>query len=161
MEQSNDYSLFDHERRQHKYILEGKTPVPCNDLMKWALWFEHANRVVRGTIINGYQISTVFLGLDYSFGFSEPKLFETLIFAPYECDLHLYRERCATWQQAERMHERVCNKIRRHLNLLDPPELSFIHVDEAGAMYKKFTQQDKTRAMLNRLKNIYAHQIRR
>ena len=68
----------------YKYILKGHKPVKCNDLMKWARWYEKADRVVKQEAIitslsveapisaskvplnnckaSGVRISTVFLG---------------------------------------------------------------------------------------------------
>lgn len=31
----------------NKYILEGHKAVPCDDILKWARWFENANKIVR------------------------------------------------------------------------------------------------------------------
>ncbi len=87
-----------------KFLLEGTTIKPEPDLMKWALWFDKANRVVAKTIIGGMEISTVFLGLDHSFGYGSPLLFETIVFGAEEeiC------ERCSTWAQAVKQHDRIC-----------------------------------------------------
>ena len=49
------------------YILDGKIPKPVDDFMKWARWFEKANRVVKKTEVLGCEISTVFLGIDHAF----------------------------------------------------------------------------------------------
>lgn len=88
-----------------KYILEGKTPVPC-DLMTWARALENqaANRVA-DTEKDGIRVSTVFLGLDHSFGGPVPLLFETMIFGGEHDE---YQERCSTWDEAEAMHKRAC-----------------------------------------------------
>jgi len=65
-----------------KYILNEKGgPVLEPDILKWAEWFENLdNRCVKNDLIGGTHISTVFLGLDHSFGGSEPVLWETMIF---------------------------------------------------------------------------------
>lgn len=88
-----------------KYILDGKTVVPCNDLMEWARWFETAERHVAIKVIGDVRVSTVFLGLDHSFGGATPILFETIIFGgPHD----QYQERCSTWDEADAMHARAC-----------------------------------------------------
>lgn len=104
-----------------RYILVGQTPVPEPDLLKWAHWFEHAERHVRLTRVGPYEISTVFLGLDHNnarhLGRTRPVLFETMVFLPEmvyqkwhghkitEC-LNIC-ERCSTWLEAEAQHARV------------------------------------------------------
>lgn len=67
-----------------KAILVGKEVVPCDDLLKWGEWFQNPlNRIVARTILNQRKriwVSTVFLGIDHSFGFGKPLWFETMIF---------------------------------------------------------------------------------
>jgi len=105
-----------------KYILDGHKLVPCEDLIKWATWFETANRTIArkdiGIPVWKYYlgkwfrlkrfepitISTVFLGLDHSFGKGPPLLFETMIFGG---KFDSYQERYSTWEQAEAGHLRA------------------------------------------------------
>ena len=61
------------------YILENKVPVKINDINKWAEFYP-INKRVNATHINDVLISTVFLGIDHSFGGGTPILFETMIF---------------------------------------------------------------------------------
>lgn len=101
-----------------KYILKGHEPVKEPDLMKWAQWFETASRTVRkdtaivdvaGRPVGTIDVSTVFLGLDHSFGRGPPMLFETMVFGgplDHEC------ERCSTWEEAEQQHERMCERVK-------------------------------------------------
>lgn len=50
-----------------KYILDGDTPVECDNLLKWGQWMEnHNNRRVDLWEKNGVKVSTVFLGLDHN-----------------------------------------------------------------------------------------------
>ncbi len=87
------------------YALEGRTPVPvgCD---AWARSFEKDQHVAL-TKKDGVEVSTVFLGLNHSFGGEEPILFETMIFGP-GYDQKEYQTRCSTWEQAERMHAKAC-----------------------------------------------------
>ncbi len=63
-----------------KYILnEQGNPVVERDLMKWARWFELADREIARDAIGNVTVSTVFLGLDHSFSGEPPVLFETII----------------------------------------------------------------------------------
>lgn len=90
-----------------RYILDDQhNPVPCPDLMKWAVWFGATDRRVDFTTFPGGHVSTVFLGLDHSFG-GEPQLFETMAFPTVgdeDC------ERTATWAGAEVAHSRMVAK---------------------------------------------------
>lgn len=62
------------------FILQDKKPVPV-DLMTWAKWLEdRGNRDVAKTDVGNLWVSTVFLGLDHSFGEGPPILFETWSF---------------------------------------------------------------------------------
>ncbi len=85
-----------------KYILDGHKLIPCDDLIKWANWFEKANRHVAKTqITDDIDMSTVFLGLDHSFGGDKPMLFETMVFGG---KLDQEMERYSTWEEAEKGH---------------------------------------------------------
>lgn len=68
---------------EHKYILDDKgNPITCNDVLEWAKWFESAGktRIVNQTVVDDVEVSTVFLGLDHSFGVGEPLIYETMVF---------------------------------------------------------------------------------
>ena len=90
-----------------KFILDGHEAKPANT-MEWAQWFETADRNVRSTILGEARVSTVFLGLDHSFGDGPPLLFETMIFGGSHDE---YQDRCSTWDEAEAMHIRACNLV--------------------------------------------------
>src|SRR5262245_2117925 len=84
------------------YVLDGRTPVPCGDLMEWARWFETADRQVAEDEIGEVRVSTVFLGVNHNFrGWGPPILFETMIFGGEHDG---YQTRCATWEDAEAQH---------------------------------------------------------
>ncbi|HEG43639.1 MAG TPA: hypothetical protein ENH94_06285 [Phycisphaerales bacterium] len=92
-----------------KYILDGHKPVPCFNLMKFARWFENANRHVAKTKIDDITISTVFLGLNHGFGKGPPLLFETMIFGGrFDEDMWRY----STWDEAEKGHQKAVEKVR-------------------------------------------------
>jgi len=91
-----------------KYILHGKTPIQEHDLIKWAKWFESADRIIKQTEVNDSKVSTVFLGTNHSFNGEPPMLFETMIFGG---EHDSYQERCSTWAEAEEQHERAINLI--------------------------------------------------
>ena len=78
------------------------------DLMTWARWLEgpDSKRVVAQTKLpNGKFVSTVFIGLDHSFGGLKPLLFETMIFGTGDEDE--YQERYSTYEEAEAGHAKA------------------------------------------------------
>ena len=95
------------------YILDGKTAIPCDDLMRWAVWFEKSQgaRRVALTDTADARVSTVFLGLDHNYSESGPPLlFETMVFGgPFDQE----QERYPTWEGAEEGHQRWVAKIKK------------------------------------------------
>lgn len=107
---------------QRLYILDGKTPVPCNDIMEWSQarqkgvdpdhgepWRVGLDRV------GDYEISTVFLGINMATGFSArldetPILFETMMFTPDRDVAGMGRS--ATYEIAEARHRAVVERVR-------------------------------------------------
>lgn len=93
-----------------KYILKDKVAVLEPDLLTWAKWFESTeNRIVRKCQIGDSEVSTVFLGIDHAFGGGQPLLFETMVFGG---PLDEEQRRCSTWEEAEAMHDAVCECVR-------------------------------------------------
>lgn len=104
-------------KKPNHWILVDKIPTPVTDVLEWAKWFEKGNRHVAYTVLGVRTISTVFLGIDYSFGFGDPLLFETMIFGP---DGDEYQERYCTYEEAEAGHkEAVELATRRYFNELE------------------------------------------
>lgn len=104
-------------KRGYHYVLAGKEPVVEPDFLKWAVWFEEAERHVDKTdlVVDGEEItvSTVFLGLDHNFGREgDPLLFETMIFGgKYDQKIR----RCSTWAEAEEQHRVAVSFLRGEL----------------------------------------------
>ena|SRR6185436_8176985 len=95
------------------YILEGHEVIPVTDVLIWAKWFEKAwpaRQVAHTDVTNEIMVSTVFLGLDHSFGFGGPPLlFETMVFGgPMDQEM----ERYSTWDEAKAGHEEMVQKVR-------------------------------------------------
>jgi hypothetical protein len=105
--------------RPRWYKLIGKIAVPCSDMLEWAQWYETANRRVMWTEVGPLAVSTIFLGLDHSFGFEKTTdaiLFETMIRGGEDRVTVIggrewmlpgwlnYQTRCATWGEAEAQH---------------------------------------------------------
>lgn len=91
------------ERPIYYILTDHHIAVPC-DLETWACMFENpANRIVQQTKIGPVLVSTVFLGLDHSFGAGDPVLFETMVFDAEAGDNWMCRY--CTWEEAVRGHE--------------------------------------------------------
>lgn len=99
-------------QRTDKYVLNEKgKPIAEPDLMKWAKWFESANRTVARETIGDSKVSTVFLGLDHNFNQDGPPvLWETMVFGgPLDQEM----DRCSgNREQAEAMHRRMVSKLQ-------------------------------------------------
>jgi hypothetical protein len=79
-------------------------------VLDWAHKFETMDRRVANTRVLGMcDISTVFLGLDHSWGGGPPLLFETMAF--WHGERGYEQERCSTWLQAQEQHARMCDQV--------------------------------------------------
>jgi hypothetical protein len=114
---------------RHWILIDGE-PVAVG-LYEWGKWFENTPRRligqedVVGPDNKTYWVSTVFLGLDHSFGPSGPPLlFETMVFERHEpCVVEMlgieytsdkdevYVRRYATLAQATAGHERAIQRV--------------------------------------------------
>jgi hypothetical protein len=101
-----------------KYILDGKTPVPCDDLLEWGRWLEDSDRRVAYTKTWTYRVSTVFLGLNHNFMEGEPLLFESMVF-PMGGWEEQEMARYSTWDEAITGHRAM---VRRLFQTLAPWE---------------------------------------
>ncbi len=131
--------LTDHERKTErelnaqslptgKYILDENNVAVAAPLGTWIVWYEReskkqdSRRIVKQEAVGPYWVSTVFLGLDHSFGFleGEPRaLFETMIFLAEgrEKKKHgawrgLYQERYPTWERALAGHVEIVERVK-------------------------------------------------
>lgn len=96
-------------------ILVNDKPVRENDLIKAMTWLtDERRRVALTDIADGIRVSTVFLGLDHSFGGGPPVLWETMIFGG---NLDGHQERYTHIDHARNGHEEACESARRALEL--------------------------------------------
>jgi hypothetical protein len=86
------------------------TPVPCNDPVFWAGWYQLANRCVAETHIGAVRVSTVFLGINHNYaGFGLPVLWETLVFGG---DLDGEGGRYCSREEAIAGHANMVDRVR-------------------------------------------------
>lgn len=104
-----------------KYILSDKGEIlEVPDLYAWAAWYEKADRHIKRTKIGPYTISTVFLGLDHSFGEGKgPVLFETMVFeggkdsSAEKSSLDGQMARYCTKKEAEEGHDKMVQLVEK------------------------------------------------
>lgn len=110
------------DMKNDKYILNEKgEPVEEPDLLTWGKWFEDSRekRRIARTNIGDYLVSTVFLGLDHSFGGDVPILFETMVFKENDGterghhELNDYGGRYFTREEALKAHKEICEQIKK------------------------------------------------
>ena len=76
----------------NNYILdENGNPVIENDILKWGKWMETNNRHIAEDVVGDVRVSTVFLGIEHSWGQGFPVLWETMIFGG-EHDGYIYQK---------------------------------------------------------------------
>jgi hypothetical protein len=98
-----------------KFILVGRTPVRCENLIGWARWFEKSRkkRIVAQERVGRFRVSTVFLALDHNFSLKGPPvLFETMVF-PLTSLQDVDCDRYSTWEEAEKGHRAMVERVRR------------------------------------------------
>lgn len=90
------------------YKLVDREAVPATS-KEWAEMIDNFDRrSVAASKIGDSDVSTVFLGLDHSFGEGRPLLFKTMVFGGKFDGL---QQRCTTWDEAEAMHASVCKRV--------------------------------------------------
>lgn len=95
-----------------KYILKGKKVVSCDNILDWVRVFEKQDRIVAQDNVVDIKISTVFLGIDHSFGVGPPLIFETMVFGG---DLDQEMDRYSTWKEAVNGHKKMVRKVRKNI----------------------------------------------
>lgn len=94
-----------------KYVLdESGNPVPCDDLMAWAQWFEASGRRVARDVIGESEVSTVFLGMNHNYGEGPPLLFETMIFGGPQDS---FQRRYSTRKEAMIGHRTIVELLKK------------------------------------------------
>ena len=112
--------------QNHWYLNEEGEAQPWpddDDLLGWAFWLEKADRKIcrdQSFGDDGFvTVSTVFLGLNHSFGEGSPVLFETMIFGGEHNDL---QTRYHTRAEAEQGHEDIVNMLQSYYSTNKKPQ---------------------------------------
>ncbi len=94
------------------YILnDDKTVSGTNDVDSWSKHLEGKGRFIKQETINkSIWISTVFLGIDHSWGNGPPILFETMVFKD-PCMDSVTQERYYTYEEAIEGHNRIVEQF--------------------------------------------------
>jgi hypothetical protein len=94
------------------YILKGKEVVPVEDVLEWGRFFGDGDkrRVAWTDFGENNYVSTVFLGLDHSFGEGPPLIFETMVFGG---ELDQEQDRYSTWDEAVEGHNRMVERVKK------------------------------------------------
>lgn len=116
-------------KTEEKYILKDGKVVEAHDLLEWGRWFEseegRKERRIGFDTVGFFEVSTVFLGLDYSFFEHRPQLFETMVFEKRESIMKLpdgsersyhksldEQERYATIEEARAGHTAMIERVK-------------------------------------------------
>jgi hypothetical protein len=73
----------EHKRPMYYRLLPDHSVQPMlgeNAMIDWAITFEKTTRPLIHTDVEGWRVSTIFLGFDHSFMGGTPELFETMVF---------------------------------------------------------------------------------
>lgn len=121
--------------REHKYILNGRVPEACADLLKWARSMQETRIVAQTAVTDEVMVSTIFLGIDHSYTEGGPPiLFETMVFGPeaeasytfkgerrhylHRVALDDFSRRHCTYDDAEKYHAETVTAVKQKLDLL-------------------------------------------
>jgi hypothetical protein len=89
-------------------------PLALSDWVR--LFHDEAYKRIAKDEVAGYLVSTVWLGLDHSFGVGPPLIFETMVFASEGGDFDMSgvgQWRYATEEAARIGHDEVVEELRR------------------------------------------------
>lgn len=96
------------------WILNEDHETVSVSMREWSIYFNKPDRLLWNTTVGDSKVSTVFLGIDHSFGSGPPLLFETLVMGgPLTDDM----ERYTTYDQARIGHITMvsqCVAAERH-----------------------------------------------
>lgn len=125
------------------YYMRDGSPAPGKDhmeqMLNWSRAYENADRHVGSTTIGHLWVSTVYLGLDHSFGGGPPLIFETMVFDHSDGETSstdLYCERWSTEAEALAGHNAVVERIIKgtFTNYMDEPVDTTYRIEEVPTL---------------------------
>lgn len=96
-------------------------PIPCDDVVAWAKWYGDANRIVAKTMVQGFTILTIFLGIDQNYIYKKedaPILWETMVFKDGENGRDCYSEQYCTYSAAIAGHFEIVRQTLPNIELI-------------------------------------------
>jgi hypothetical protein len=98
------------------YTLDSKKNMVPSTIIDWSNFLQKKERIVKqDKLMNGYFISTVFLGIDHNFiGKGNPLLFETIVFDTNSNTAFMHRY--STYKNALKGHEIILKKFDQIIN---------------------------------------------
>lgn len=113
------FECYQKFKRKIQYADYYGLPITLN---QWSLSRELGDPNIEKDRINGYRISTVWLGLNHGWG-DCLQIFETMIFEDTEngdCAFDTYQERYSTLEEAREGHQRACKFVREKTECKKP-----------------------------------------
>ena len=89
---------------------ENNIPIKTQSIQEYIDWETDEKRIVKQDNIGKVIVSTVFLGLDHSYGRSIPILWETMIF---EGEHDGYQDRYSSYEDALKGHQKALDLINK------------------------------------------------
>lgn len=100
------------ERKNYFFVIDADHVVhPVDTVEEWARAYDDDCRIVNQTGNDNIWVSTVFLGINHNWGFSEdtrPILFETLVKGGHFND---FQYRYHTYEEAVAGHNKICEEV--------------------------------------------------
>lgn len=87
--------------------------VPEESAQDWARTLTQEKRRVAKDEVDGYLISTVFLGMDHRYGEGEPLLYETMVFGADGVGKECFMERYSTRKDALEGHKSITEAVSK------------------------------------------------
>lgn len=111
-------NIPDFALRPMYYILdENNNPIGTNNVIKWGRLMQLKEKIVKQENVDNYFISTVFLGIDHSYDFGNPVLWETMIFrkdkdGSKELGSDIFHDRYSTYDEAIQGHKEAVKLVK-------------------------------------------------
>lgn len=103
------YILEGHEVKKVDSIADSSISDIAKTNIIFPLWKYWIGKILKIKNFEPVRVSTIFLGLDHSWGNSQPLLFETMVFGG---PLDQEQDRYSTWEEAESGHKTMVERVK-------------------------------------------------